>query len=105
MIDCSKPPIESATMNSFETIQDLIDHLTALPKDVKQSPVLTPKGVSGSDYASLSDTSFMYIDRDFESGDTDEVWDYEDLVGPGESEEEAKEIMSRFKKVLVLWFE
>lgn len=104
MIDCSKPPIESATMNSFETIQDLIDHLTALPKDVKQSPVLTPRDVSGS-YSSLSDTSFMYIDRDFEAGDSDEVWDYEDLVGPGESEEEAKEIMSRFKKVLVLWFE
>lgn len=91
-------------MNSFETIQDLIDHLTALPKDVKQSPVLTPQDVSGS-YTSLSDTSFMYVDRDFETGATDEVWDYEDLVGPGESEGDAKEILSRFKKVLVLWFE
>lgn len=92
-------------MNKFETIQDLIDHLSALPGDVKQSPVLTPSGVSDSEYTSLSDTSFMFVDKDFESGYTDEVWDRDDLVGPGESKEEADEILSRFKKVLVLWFE
>ena len=92
-------------MNNFETIQDLIDHLTALPKDVKQSPVLTPKGVSDSVFTSLSDTSFMYVDRDFESGETDEVFDYEDLVEENDSDTEVKQTLSRFKKVLVLWFE
>lgn len=93
-------------MNNFETIQDLIDHLTALPKDVKQSPVLTPKGVSDSNvFTSLSDTSFMYVDRDFESGETDEVFDYEDLVEENASDTEVKQTLSRFKKVLVLWFE
>lgn len=93
-------------MNKFETIQDLINHLSALPKDVKQAPVLTPKGVSdSSEFKALSDTSFMYIDKDFEIGDTDEVWDREDLIGPGESPAEAEEILRRFKKVLVLWFE
>lgn len=91
-------------MNKFETIQDLITHLSSLPKDVKQYPILTSKGVSDS-YTSLSGTSFMYVDKNFESGDTDEVWDEEDLVGPGESTEEAEEILGRFKKVLVLWFE
>lgn len=92
-------------MNKFETIQDLIDHLSSLPKDVKQFPVLTPKGVSDSEFTSLSDTSFMYVDKDFESGYTDEVWNEEDLVDPSETPEDAKEILSRFKKVLVLWFE
>ena len=93
-------------MNNFETIQDLIDHLTALPKDVKQSPVLTPKGVSDSNvFTSLSDTSFMYVDRDFESGETDEVFDYGDLVEENASDAEIKQTLSRFKKVLVLWFE
>lgn len=93
-------------MENPTTIQELIDHLSALPKDVKQSPVLTSKDASGGEnYTSLSDASFMYVDKNFESGYTDEVWDEDDLVGPGESPEEAEEILSRFKKVLVLWFE
>lgn len=92
-------------MKKFETIQDLIDRLSSLPKDVRQSPVLTPKDVSGSDFVSLSDTSFMYVDKHFESGYTDEVWDEEDLIGPDATPEEVEETLAKFKKVLVLWFE
>lgn len=92
-------------MNQFETIQDLIDHLTALPKDVKQSPVLTSKGVPDGGYTSLSDTSFMYVEKDFYSGQTDEVWEKEDLLDSAKDEDDAKDILNRFKKVLVLWFE
>jgi hypothetical protein len=92
-------------MNKFETIQDLIDHLSALPKSVKHSPVLTAKGASGSDYTSLSGASFMYVDKDYTDGYADEVWEKEDLTESAADEEEAQEILSRFKKVLVLWFE
>lgn len=96
---------ESATMNKFETVQDLIDHLTSLPESAKQYPILTPKDESGNEFRPLSGSSFMYVDKSFEAGYTDEIWDEEDLVGPGESVEEAEEILDRFKKVLVLWFE
>lgn len=86
--------------------QESTSGLPSLPKDVNQYLILTPKGVSETaEFTSLSGTSFMYVDKHYESGPTDEVWDEEDLIGPDTTEEEAEEILAKFKKVLVLWFE
>lgn len=79
--------------------------LPSLPKDVSQYLILAPRGVSETEYTSLSGTSFMYVDKHYESGSTDEVWDEEDLIGPDATPEEAEETLAKFKKVLVLWFE
>jgi hypothetical protein len=93
-------------MNQFETVQDLIAHLSSLPTEVKNGPVLTSKGVSDSEeFTSLSGTSFMYVDKEFKSGYTDEVWDEEDLLDSAEDSDEEKEILAKFRKTLVLWFE
>lgn len=92
-------------MNQFETIQDLIDHLSALPRNVKQSPVLIQKDGPDSEYNTLSGSSFMYVDKEFESGKIDEVWSEDDLIEPDATVEEEKETLGKFKKVLVLWFE
>lgn len=96
-------------MNQYETVQDLIAHLSSLPTEVKNGPVLIPKGAPDStEFYGLSGASFMYVDRDrnLENGaTTDEVWDEDDLVGSEESAEEAKEILRKFRKVLVLWAE
>lgn len=85
--------------------QESVPGLPSLPKDVSHYLILAPKGVSETEYTSLSGTSFMYVDKHYESGSTDEVWDEEDLIGPDTTDEEAEEILSKFKKVLVLWFE
>lgn len=82
-----------------------MDKFQSLPKDMHQYPVLAHRGVSDSEFSSLSGTSFMYVDKKYESGYTDEVWDQDDLVGPDADEEETEQILSGFKKVLVLWFE
>lgn len=92
-------------MNQFETVQDLIDHLSSLPKDVKQGPILTARGGSDSEYTSLSGSSFAYVDKSFTSGCTDEVWDEEDLTDSADDSNEEKEILAKFRKALVLWFE
>jgi hypothetical protein len=92
-------------MNQFETVQDLITHLSSLPAEVKNGPVLTAKGVSDSEYTSLSGTSFMYVDKSFTSGYTDEVWDEEDLTDSAEDSDEERAILAKFRKALVLWFE
>jgi hypothetical protein len=92
-------------MNKFETVQDLIDHLSSLPKDVKTGPILTTRDVSASEYTSISGTSLVYVDKEFQSGYTDEVWDEEDLLDSAEDTKEEKEILAKFRKALVLWFE
>lgn len=92
-------------MNKFETVQDLITHLSSLPTEVKNGPVLTARGESDSEYTSLSGSSFMYVDKTFTSGYTDEVWDEEDLLDSAEDSNEEKEILAKFRKALVLWFE
>lgn len=79
--------------------------LPHLPKDASNYLILAPRGVSETEFTSISGTSFMYVDKHYESGATDEVWDEEDLVGPDATDEETEEILSKFKKVLVLWFE
>lgn len=92
-------------MNKFETVQDLIAHLSSLPTEVKNGPILTAKGVSDSEYTSLSGTSFGYVDKSFTSGYTDEVWDEDDLLDSAEDSDEEQEILAKFRKALVLWFE
>lgn len=79
--------------------------LPSLPKDVSQYLILAPRGVSENEFSALSGTSFMYVDKNYESGVTDEVWDEGDLIGPDATPEEIEETLSKFKKVLVLWFE
>lgn len=96
-------PTRKNTMNTYNT-QESHNGLPSLPKDVSQYLILAPKGVS-EEYTSLSGTSFMYVDKHYESGSTDEVWDEEDLIDPDATAEEIEETLSKFKKVLVLWFE
>jgi len=92
-------------MNQFETVQDLITHLSSLPTEVKNGPVLSARDASGSEYTSLSGASFVYVDKDFESGYWDEVWDEDDLLDSAQDSDEEKEILAKFRKALVLWFE
>ena len=92
-------------MTQFETVQDLIAHLSSLPTEVKNGPILTAKGASDSEYTSLSGASFGYVDKSFTAGCTDEVWDEDDLVESAEDSDEEKEILANFRKALVLWFE
>lgn len=92
-------------MNQFETVQDLIAHLSSLPTEVKNGPVLTAKGVSDNEFTSLSGTSFMYVDKSFTSGYTDEVWDEDDLLDSASDPAEEQQILAKFRKALVLWFE
>lgn len=92
-------------MNQFETVQDLIAHLSSLPTEVKNGPVLTAKGVSDSEFTSLSGTSFAYVDKSFVSGYADEVWEEDDLIDSANDSDEEKAILAKFRKALVLWFE
>lgn len=94
-------------MNKFETVQDLIAHLSSLPTEVKNSAIYTPRDVpDGPEFLGLSGTSLMFIDKNIKPGDpADEVWDEDDLVDPDLTPQENQDILNRFKKVLVLWFE
>lgn len=94
-------------MNQFETVQDLIAHLSSLPTEVRNGPILTAKGASDSEceYSSLSGASFGYVDKGFTVGCIDEVWDEDDLIDSAEDSDEEREILAKFRKALVLWFE
>lgn len=88
-------------MNHIRTAGDLIECLSKLPSD---TIILQPKDASDSEFISLSGASLMYVDKYYDGGYTDEIWDEDDLLDQSD-ELDKDNVLSNFQQVLVLWID
>lgn len=65
--------------------------------------ILVASDAEGNSFSSLDDVSIQYVDRHYAGGRTEEIWDAEDLLDDVEDSDEEAEVLSNFKKVLVIW--
>ena len=83
-------------MSDIKTVEDLRRYLNTLPGDML---LIKQKDALEYEFNSVSDASFMYVDKSYTEGPIDEIWDEEDLTDADPEE------WHNFKQVLVLWSE
>lgn len=64
--------------------------------------VLQSADAEGNTYSATFDADIAYVDRNYDGGQTDEVWDETDLLDEHDPEDD-DEFLAGFQRVLVIY--
>lgn len=77
----------------------LIQHLEKHPT----LQILIASDAEGNTFSSFDDSSIQFVDKTYQGGTVEDVWDSEDLLDEVDDDADEASVLANFKQVLVLW--